>query len=170
MYNKLLLITGLFALCLACSPPPEENGKERIVVFDEEDLPPPKGLKGIKYNFPFLLDPRRILCVGDYLVVSEKSNGDLLHILDIKSEKYIRNTGKNGFGPGEATLAWTLESGSGLGSFWTYDLGQKIVAMYKINDTSKLAQKQLRLGEIFYYVLEMTWASDTSIHCINGRW
>ena len=87
---------------LGCSPSAEEKGKEAIVVFDEEDLPDPIALRGKKYNFTEFLDPRRILCVGDFLVVSEKTNGDLLHILDIKSGKYFRSTGKNGFGPGEA--------------------------------------------------------------------
>ncbi|WP_339904372.1 BF3164 family lipoprotein [uncultured Cyclobacterium sp.] len=163
MNNKLFLIIGLFALCISCSPSIEENKNEKIVIFDEKDLPPAIALKGKKYNFTEFLDPKRILCVGDFLVVSEKSNGDLLHILDMKSEKHIRSTGKNGFGPGEATMAWTLERGAENGSFWTYDLEQKIASMYAINDTSKLAQKQLRLGEIFYYIMEMTWASDTSI-------
>lgn len=149
MNNKLFLIIGLFALCISCSPSSVENENEEIVIFDEKDIPPSIALKGKKYNFTEFLEPKKIVCVGDYLVVSERTNGDLLHILNMKSGKYLRSTGKNGLGPGEATMVWTLESGSAKGSFWTYDLEQKIASMYIINDTSKLAQKQLRLGEIF---------------------
>lgn len=163
MNNNFLTFIVFLVFGFGCSPSTEEKGKEAIVIFDEKDLPPAIALKGKKYNFTEFLDPKRILCVGDFLVVSEKTNGDLLHILDMKSEKYIRSTGKNGLGPGEATMAWTLERGAGNGTFWTYDLEQKIASMYVINDTSKLAQKQLRLGETCFYVLEMTWASDTSI-------
>jgi len=163
MNNKLFLIIRLFALCISCSPSSEENENEEIVIFDEKDLPPSIALKGKKYNFNEFLDPRRILCVGDYLVVSEKTKGDLLHILDMKSEKYIRSTGKNGLGPGEATQVWKLEKGSEHGSFWAYDLEQKIFSKYYVHDsTSKLAKNQLRLGEVIYYVADLNWASDTT--------
>lgn len=163
MRNKSILLTVLFALYFACSPPLEENEKEEIVVFDEEDLPAPIALKGKKYNFPNIVDPRRILCVGDYLVVSEKTNEDLLHILEMKSGKYIRSTGKNGLGPGEATLVWKLEKGSEHGSFWAYDPAQKIFSKYYVNDsTSKLAKNQLRLGEVNFYMADLNWASDTT--------
>ncbi|MDN3688064.1 hypothetical protein [Cyclobacterium jeungdonense] len=94
MRNKLTLLAGFFALGFACSPASDENEIEEIVVFDEKDLPDPIALVGKKYNFPNITNPRNILCLGDYLVVSERSNGDLLHILDIQSEKYIRSTGK----------------------------------------------------------------------------
>lgn len=164
MNNKLFLIIGLFALCISCSPSIEENKNEKIVIFDEKDLPPAIALKGKKYNFTEFLDPKRILCVGDFLVVSEKSNGDLLHILDIKSEKYIRSTGKNGFGPGEATYVAKLEQAFEKESFWSYDLEQKVFSKYYIKDsTSKLAETQLRLGEVMHYVWKITWASDTSL-------
>lgn len=157
------MLTVFFALCFACSRLTDENEKKEIVVFDEEDLPAPIALKGKKYNFPKIVDPRRILCVGDYLIVSEKTNGDLLHILDIESEKYVRSTGKNGFGPGEATLVSKLEKGSEHGSFWAYDPEQKIFSKYYINDsTSKLAKNQLRLGEVIYFVADLNWASDTT--------
>jgi len=160
----LLLLTCLFALSLACSPTPEENGKEAILVFDEEDLPSPIALRGKKYNFTQFLALRRILCIGDYLVVSEKTNGDLLHILDMKPEKYVRSIGENGLGPIEASMVWKLEIASEMENFWSYDVKQKVSARYVIKDsTSKLAKNQLRLGEIFYYAWDMTWASDTSL-------
>lgn len=164
MRNKLILLAGFLALGFACSPTPDENEIEEIVVFDEKDLPDPIALVGKKYNFPNITNPRNILCLGDYLVVSERSNRDLLHILDIKSEKYIRSTGKNGLGPGEATLVWKLEPASEKDSFWCYDLEQTFFSKYSVNEgTSKLAESQLRLGEIFHYVADLTWASDTSL-------
>lgn len=46
MHNKLILLAGFLALGFACSPTPDENEIEEIVVFDEEDLPIPVGLKG----------------------------------------------------------------------------------------------------------------------------
>ena len=155
MRNKLTLLAGFLALGFACSPAPDENEIEEIVVFDEKDLPDPIALVGKKYNFPNITNPRNILCLGDYLVVSERSNRDLLHILDIKSEKYIRSTGKNGLGPGEATLVWKLEPASEKDSFWCYDLEQTFFSKYSVNEgTSKLAESQLRLGEIFHYVAD----------------
>jgi len=166
MRNKLLLLVGFSALSIACSPrhTSDEIEKEEIVIFNEKDLPNPIVLIGRKYNFPAIINPRYILCLGDYLVVSEKSNDNLLHILDIKSEKYIRSTGKNGFGPREASMVYKLENASEKESFWCYDLEQTIFSKYSVTgDTSKLAESQLRLGEIFHYVNDLTWASDTSL-------
>ena len=164
MNNNFLTFIVFLVFGLGCSPSAEEKGKEAIVIFDEKDLPDPIALRGKKYNFPNIINPRYILCLGDYLVVSEKTKDNLLHILDIKSEKYIRSTGKNGLGPREATMVSKLENASEKKSFWCYDLEQTIFSKYSVTgDTSKLADSQLRLGEIFHYVMDLTWASDTSL-------
>ncbi len=134
------------------------------MVFDEEDLPPPIALKGKKYNFPNITNPGLKLYVRDYLGVSEKSNGDLLHILDMKSEKYVRSTRKNGLGPGETTLVRKLKKASEKGKFWSYDIEQKVLSKYAINDSStKLAEDQLRQGDALFLAVDLVWASDTSL-------
>jgi hypothetical protein len=55
---------------------------------------------------------------GNVLVVSEKSNDDLLKIIDIDKGRFLKSMGINGMGPGEITQAGKLHKESDLGSFW----------------------------------------------------
>ena len=141
-----------------------------IKTFTFEDIPETVKLKGKKYGFPELLNPRYILWEGDYLVVAEKASSTmlhpidrLLHIIDIDHEKHIRAIGKNGMGPGEITMVHRLERAALAGHFWVYDVEQKRFALYDASSDQDLSVNQIRQSEGLFLAAEMTWCTDTTL-------
>jgi len=85
---------------------------------------PSVALKGtIVSDGEFLAQPRRLLALGDRLLVADDL-APYLHVLDAKSGKLVASTGKDGGGPGEfRTAREFLDAPSRDGSFWIYDSG-----------------------------------------------
>src|SRR5688500_16823914 len=80
---------------------------------------PPVVLKGtVLTDGEFLAQPRRLLTVGDRLLVADEM-APYLHVLDTQSGKLLASTGKEGGGPGEfATARELLDAPTHDGSFW----------------------------------------------------
>lgn len=87
---------------ISCGPNNQDISSEayQIRTFNESDIPEPILLKGMKYDFEELLNPRHIFWEGCFLIVAERGNDTLLHVIDVKDNKHIKRIGVNGLGPG----------------------------------------------------------------------
>lgn len=85
---------------------------------------PPVALKGtVVSDGEFLGQPRRILAVGDRLLVSDEM-APYLHVLDAESGELLASTGREGGGPEEFRMVRELlDAPAHDGSFWVYDSG-----------------------------------------------
>lgn len=85
---------------------------------------PPVALKGtVVTDGEFLSQPRRLLAVGDRLLVADDF-APYLHVLDAQGGKLLASIGKDGGGPGEFRAARELlDAPTRDGSFWIYDSG-----------------------------------------------
>lgn len=54
--------------------------------------------------------PRTIQIVGDFLFIGENTTENILHIVDLRNDRYLGMRGKRGSGPGEILMAWKLFS------------------------------------------------------------
>ncbi|HEU4453757.1 MAG TPA: BF3164 family lipoprotein [Longimicrobium sp.] len=110
--GSMILRKFLFACILlsGCDRPPGES--------------PPVALEGtVVSDGDFLGEPRRLLAVGDRLLVADDM-APYLHVLDAQSGKLLASTGKEGGGPGEfGMVRELLEAPARDGSFWVYDSG-----------------------------------------------
>ena len=91
---------------------------------EETTESPPVALKGTVVNDgDFLGQPRRLLTVGDRLLVADEM-APYLHVLDAESGKLLVSTGRKGGGPGEfEAVREFLDAPARDGSFWIYDSG-----------------------------------------------
>jgi hypothetical protein len=158
--NKLKLL--LIIISFSCSGSKENPN---VIFFSETDLPDAITLKGIKYDFSQLINPRTILFKEGYLIVGESKTvtDNKIHIIDIEEKKYIFNKGKDGLGPGEITMVATIEDRGQEGEFWTYDFEQTIFSRFDLYNENQLAEEQLNKHESSFFITDMCWASDSSL-------
>lgn len=153
------------SLMISCGPNNQDISSEsyQIKTFNESDIPEPILLNGMKCDFEELLNPRHIFWEGDFLIVAERGNDTLLHVIDIKSNKHIKRIGVNGLGPGEITMVHRMLNDDKPGVFWAYDAEQKRLAKYDIYADSPLSEDIVDQTDDFFLAVEMAWASDSTL-------
>ncbi|GHB52359.1 BF3164 family lipoprotein [Mongoliitalea lutea] len=154
----------LLFLISSCSTKVEtiQSDYYEIKTFTENDIPEAISLKGKKFDFPQLINPRHIFWEGDYLIVAERGNDTLMHVIDIKENKYIKRIGQNGLGPGEITMIHRFQKDKEKGNFWVYDAEQKIFAKYNLYSNSALSEIQFKQSEELFLAMDMVWSSDST--------
>ncbi|WBL42688.1 hypothetical protein PBT90_18335 [Algoriphagus halophytocola] len=161
--KKLFFIYFLIFNLTSCSQKADRSF-ENFTQFTWEDLPDAKEINGEKLRLDGFLDPRGLLYKEGMLVVSETSNEFQIHIYkEDENFRLVNSKGYNGFGPGELTNVRKMEDRGEPGKFWAYDLQQKSYYRFDLHDSSFLADKEYSRLEPFYYVADMTWASDSTV-------
>jgi hypothetical protein len=160
---KIFSIIFLLAVLLfSCKNEPGSD----FIVFTEDDLPAPIFLKGKKYNFEEIINPRYIFLKEGHLIVTERKNeyDNKIHIIDIANETYKSSKGIHGLGPGEITLAYKIEDRGEVGKFWTFDMEQIKFSKFDLYDTRKLAEEQTgREMKTGVFSTDLSWTSDTTL-------
>jgi hypothetical protein len=157
---KHILFTSLVCCFYFFSCASREREDEIIVNYRLDDFPVEKNLDGKKFEFDSILNPRKILRKGDYLIISEKGFDQLIHVLDKNRMTYLYSTGRQGDGPGEISSGvWFFDSGIYPDSFWAYDLSGKSFYQFAIPDTIPIAKRTIRQNE--------SWFLGYSIHQID---
>lgn len=159
MRSNLFFFTAL--IFFSCTGTKEETGKK---YFSNNDLPDPIELKGHKYNFPQIINPRGILVTSSKAIVFERKNVDnnKFHIIDLKTESYVQSKGIDGLGPGEISVITQVEALNEHNKILTFDPEVRVFSKFDLLDTNRLAEYQFRSPETAYFVTEATFTSDTS--------
>lgn len=171
MKRYLVILLGIFT---ACNPSKEkkDRGSEsginyRVVTFSDEDVPVRIPLVGRKYAFEEIFVPESILLVNGMLVIGDRYDKSMIHLIDVANNRYIRKYGKSGEGPGEMGPVSNLLLGNSAGSFWAYSGNVKRLSEFNVNDTSVLASRQILQQGDFYQAFEITWSSDSTLMAIR---
>ncbi|MBW3466968.1 BF3164 family lipoprotein [Arthrospiribacter ruber] len=155
----------LLIILFSCSL--KVNSDDFIITFNEEDIPEPIKLKGTKYKYEQLLNPRHIFFEGEFLIVGEKGNDTLLHAIKSSSNKYYKRIGVNGVGPGEITMVHRFLHDDESGAFWAYDVETKRLARYNVFDDSPLSNEIISQRDDFFLAVELAWSSDTTVMTVR---
>lgn len=145
----------------------ESDIKYRVVTFSDEDVPVRIPLVGRKYSFKEIFVPESILLVDGMLVIGDRYDKSMIHLIDVANNRYVRKYGKLGEGPGEMGPVSNLLLGSSPGSFWVYSGNVKRLSEFNVNDTSVLASHQILQQGDFYQAFEMAWSSDSTLMTIR---
>lgn len=160
MKSFLPILLIIFLFTTGCESPTDDGN----IYFTEEDLPPQKVLKGFKYNFEKILNPRGIFMKDNFALVWEsKYAKNKFHVIDMKSESYIQSKGIDGIGPGEITMIHTMDDTGEKNKIWTYDFEQRIYSKYDLLDSNKLAEEQFRAPKKTHFIIDATWSSDSTL-------
>lgn len=166
-FRKHCLICLTIGLLLsACGERGNENYK--IMKFSTEDVAKSTFLPGRKFNYNKLLSPRRLMVLGDRLVVTDRNQNALIHILDPANNQHLRILGKAGEGPGEIGAGGLLLRGIEPSTFWSHFTNTKTLSLFSVNDTSKLAIKQVKQDENLFITTYVSWISDTSLMALRA--
>jgi len=156
---QLLRIT--FFLLLSChSSPPDlfdfENGDNKGAFL----------LKGEKVYFPEVMNPIKIGRKGSFLILTESSrispDKPLIHLIDLKSLKYLKSMGVMGYGPGEISDAQSIQSGFNDSTFWVYSAMSKKMAEFSLFDKSPLAVNEFRLPTDMYAAIHVLFTKNNT--------
>lgn len=167
-YSYLLVIIWIVSAC----KPSNENAytsnadtnsdNYHVVTFSDQDVPVRIPLTGRKYSFEEIYQPESILSVNGFLVVGDRYQKSMIHLIDINNKRYIRKYGRFGEGPGEIVSVSDLLSGHSRGSFWAYSRNGKRLSQFNVKDTSALSVNQIQLEGDFFRAIEMAWSSDST--------
>jgi len=146
---------------LGCSTP---NLQSDSIRFTEKDLPAPVLLKGHKFDFPQIINPRGILVTDSKAIVFERKNvqNDKFHIIDLVSESYVQSKGIDGLGPGEISVITQIEELDEPNKILTFDPEVRLFSKFDLLDTNRLAEYQFRSPETAFFITRATFTSDSS--------
>ncbi|MFC3417428.1 BF3164 family lipoprotein [Algoriphagus hitonicola] len=107
--KKNLLISFLSILTISCTQN-ERKLLNQDSQFSHSDFESVTKITGQPLNkiSDSLIFPSSIGLVGDYLLIAERSPGNLVHIINLKNETHLGRFGSRGMGPGEVPNAWKL--------------------------------------------------------------
>ena len=85
---------------------------------------------------PELAAPGDLALVGRYLVLLNTRGDSAIHVYDTRTGKLVRRFGREGAGPGEFRVAWSLDPEPGSDRvFWVFDIGlQRLTRVDLVND------------------------------------
>ncbi|MBS4072429.1 MAG: hypothetical protein KGZ90_13925 [Algoriphagus sp.] len=159
----------LVYLLLGCS---QEPTRKNELNFTEKDIPPASMLKGHKFNFPEVLNPRGISIVGNKAIVFERKNtsDSKFHIIDLQEDTYLISKGVDGMGPGEITVITQIEALQDPRKILTYDPELNVFSVFDLSDSSRLAERQFRAPDTAFFFTDAAFTSDTSFiaHLVDG--
>ena len=137
-----LLYMAMVCSLIACS---KKNDDSNTIKLKFADFEQSTELKGRKYTFDSILNPRKILLKRDYLIVSTDGSEKLLHIIDLKNLNYLYSMGSKGQGPGEIkSMIWELDKGIYEKTFWAYDLNSKEFHEFDLSLSNPSASRSIR--------------------------
>lgn len=159
--KRILNIGIVFLLLVAC----KETTDSKENRFFEEDLPEKIALKGVKFSFEGILNPKGILLKDGYLIVSERKNilDEKLHVIDMENEKYLYPKGKDGIGPNEITLVISMNDVGEADMIWVYDSEQRKFSKFNISNSNSLSDDEFKAPNIEHFITHATLTSDSTL-------
>jgi hypothetical protein len=128
-----------------------------------ESFDGPINLKGQKLELQELYYPDLIHVQGDYIVVSETQSDTLFHILDRNDFSYLKNIGKVGVAPGEIESCSRFFKSVNADEFWSYSITSKTLSKFKVQDSSIVAQAQVKpKNQEMYFASSLALSSEAS--------
>ena len=158
LYKNLFFIV-LFTFALIACEKPESS----YIVFSSASIPERIELSGTKYVYPEILMPNNLLVKNNFIVIEDRNNDPPIHLVDQKTLKYLYSQGKTGFGPGEITDAFLFDFGNRDSTYWVYSLTGKTYSEFELGNDSSQPFQQIRQKESFISVINLVWATDTSL-------
>jgi hypothetical protein len=164
-YFYLIVFLWIVSACKTSNEKADTKHTENyhVITFSDKDVPIRIPLIGHKYAFKEITMPTRILLVNGLAVVGDRNERSLIHLIDITNNRYIREYGKFGEGPGEIRSVSDMFPGHSPGSFWSHSNSGKRLSEFNVNDTSALAVHQIRQEGDFFLAAEMAWSSDSTL-------
>ena len=118
-----------------------------------------------------MLYPDKIVKKGDFLIVTEDTKTSfekpLIHLLDLKTLKYLRPKGKNGMGPNEITDAHLIDLGDSDSTFWVNSVMSKRMAEFSLYDSSLLSINEFKPPGKMMIAYKMYKKTDSTFLCIT---
>jgi hypothetical protein len=167
-YFYLITLIWIVSACKTSNEKTDTNradantGSYHIITFSDEEVPIRIPLTGHKYAFEEIFQPESILSVDGLLVVGDRYQKSMIHLIDINNNRYIRKYGQFGEGPGEIVSVSDFLPGHSPGSFWAYSRNGKRLSEFNVKDTNALAVRQIQLEGDFFRAIEMAWSSDST--------
>ncbi len=158
---KNLCVCAFLLFLAGCQGQKESKGDR----FFEEDLPEKIKLQGEKLNFEGILNPKSIIIKDGYLLVSERKNikDEKFHVIDVINEKYLYAKGKDGMGPNEITLVYSMDDAGEPNMIWAYDIEQRKFSKFDISNPNLNSEGEFRSPEVGHFITYVTWTSDSSL-------
>ncbi|MBD8489817.1 hypothetical protein IFO69_13750 [Echinicola sp. CAU 1574] len=126
-------------------------------------------MKGEKFEFDELLNPKKIVIKNEFLIIGESRRIDEddfpIHIIDREKMEYFSGKGKIGFGPGEISDAYGIDASGEDSVLWVYSALEKRFSKFNIYDQENLSEYQIKQTESFFMATAMAWSSDSSMVC-----
>lgn len=151
MKNTLSILIIILLIGCSKSKDPRESLNLKF-----EDFELKKELIGKKYSYDSILNPRKILVKGDYIVVSTDGSSNLIHLILEKDMNYLQSKGVRGEGPGEInSIIWELDRGLDKNTFWAYDLNSKVFHEYDLESTNQNSLRTIKQKQDWYLGLSV---------------
>ena len=164
-----LLLCILFA-CTKSEHPDYYSQKD----FEYKDFPKLDTLRGKKLKLKNLYDPRRIINLRDYLVISDEKSDPQIYIYNKKKDLIINNVGLMGRGPGEIGYVWNIKHSSNDSTFWVYQIDTKKMSKFSVYQDNPFSIEEINFdneNNKMYLGANFAFSSDTSyiMNMISGK-
>jgi hypothetical protein len=129
-----------------------------LKTFEIEDIKKSKLLVGTNFYKEETLFPSRLINTDDFLVISEQKKDTLMLIIDKNTGILVQKVGLSGEGPNEIGYVWNLlGSTEGKNEFWAYQIAQRKMSKFNLNQPSVNPIYEFRLRENLRDVLYLEW-------------
>jgi len=136
---------------------------QEVVKFQLQDFPISKKLTSKKHTYQEILNPHGILNKSGKLIVSSLSSSNALFVIDEKTMRFEKSTGKSGVGPDEIADAWMMDSGLNDSTFWVYSFSTKEFSEFSLFGDSQAPLNKIRQEGDFFQSLTMNWLKEDQI-------
>jgi hypothetical protein len=167
--SKMIRLSCLFCfLLIACKSKYPNN--HYTIFFSFDDVHQTVYLSGKKHNVNNLFNPRSILNLEDYIVISERNGDTLLVIIDKEDLKFLRKTGIKGNGPGEIGSPWALYNAEKKNNFWVHSLTEKKMNKFDATSSSFLPRENILFtGDMFLASNFLILDSSYMLTLVDGK-
>lgn len=148
---RLIPFVLIALLLLSCA---KENSN---TTFELSSFGKKTALFGEKVIFSEILMPEDILIKNNRIVISDRSNNNLLHVIDKESLIYLSPKGFKGVGPNEQLIVKKLDHGIINDRFYAYDGQLKKFFDYSLEDTLRLSTGGVRQNEGWSQAVNLSW-------------
>lgn len=134
----------------------------QIVTFSESDFGEEIDLISRSISIENLSFPRKLLIVGDCLIISDSNPNYLIQLINPNDGSYLKKFGKYGAEPGNIKHIWDLQPGLDYKSFWVYSNSDKLLSEFKIKTLDSLSSNQYKQIDDFFLATDVVWTSEAT--------
>ncbi|WP_281989364.1 BF3164 family lipoprotein [Aquimarina aggregata] len=136
MTKKIILLSVFIFQFISCNTKETEYlGRKNVIKITDSDFK--EDISLVSESLPYMTDqlilPGRLLLLDDFLIVTERKSDKTLHVIDLKTEKYMGMFVNKGEGPNEIRSPWTVSKIDNT-SFIIADFRQRKYLCYTIDE------------------------------------